>query len=85
MANLHNISHSMVGALRHGHSGASVDEAGWMPVATLVALPHFVSLGASQELIQRVTRRERKKRFEIEDQAATFTSGLRRVGASCRV
>ena len=64
MANLHNISRSMVGELRHGHYGAVTDEAGWMPVATLVALPHFVRLGASQELIQELIHMERKKRFE---------------------
>ena len=43
-----------------------MDEAGWMPVASLVALPHFVSLDASEELIQNVIRRERKKRFETQ-------------------
>ena len=57
----------MVGALRHGHYNAVVDEAGWMPVATLVALPHFVRSGASQELIQQVIGREcKKKRFETQ-------------------
>ena len=66
MADLNNISRSMVGALRHGHYNAVVDEAGWMPVATLVALPHFVRSGASQELIQELIGRERKKRFETQ-------------------
>jgi RNA:NAD 2'-phosphotransferase (TPT1/KptA family) len=66
MANLYSISRCMVGALRHGHHGAVTDEAGWMLVATLVALPHFVSLGASQELIQELIRRERKIRFQTE-------------------
>jgi len=66
MANLYSISRCMVGALRHGHHGAVTDEAGWMLVATLVALPRFVSLEADQQSIQEVIRMERKKRFETE-------------------
>jgi RNA:NAD 2'-phosphotransferase (TPT1/KptA family) len=66
MANLYSISRCMVGALRHGNHGAVTDEAGWMLVATLVALPRFVSLGADQQSIQDVIRTERKKRFETE-------------------
>jgi RNA:NAD 2'-phosphotransferase (TPT1/KptA family) len=66
MANLYSISRCMVGALRHGHHGAVTDEAGWMLVATLVALPRFVSLGADEQSIQDVIRTERKKRFETE-------------------
>jgi RNA:NAD 2'-phosphotransferase (TPT1/KptA family) len=66
MANFNAISHLMVGALRHGNHGAVTDEAGWMPVATLVALPRFVSLGADQQSIQDVIRTEHKKRFETE-------------------
>ena len=56
MANLYTISRLMVGALRHGKHGAVTDEAGWMPVATLVALPRFVSLEADQQSIQDVIR-----------------------------
>ena len=66
MANFNAISHLMVGALRHGNHGAVMDEAGWMPVATLVALPRFVRLGADQQSIQDVIRTEHKKRFETE-------------------
>ena len=66
MANLYSISRLMVGALRHGNHGAVTDEAGWTPVATLVALPRFVSLGADQQSIQDVIRTEHKKRFETE-------------------
>ena len=66
MANFNAISHLMVGALRHGNYGAVMDEAGWMPVATLVALPRFVRLGADQQSIQDVIRAEHKKRFETE-------------------
>ena len=66
MANFNAISHLMVGALRHGNHGAVTDEAGWMPVATLVALPRFFILGADQQSIQDVIRTEHKKRFETE-------------------
>jgi RNA:NAD 2'-phosphotransferase (TPT1/KptA family) len=66
MANLYSISRLMVGALRHGNHGAVTDEAGWMPVATLVALPRFVSSRADEQSIQDVIRTERKKRFETE-------------------
>ena len=66
MPNLRQISHSMVNALRHGRYGAVVDEAAWMPLATLVALPHFVSLEASQELILNLILRQHRIRFETE-------------------
>ena len=66
MATFNAISHLMVGALRHGNHRAVMDEAGWMPVATLVALPRFVRLGADQQSIQDVIRTEHKKRFETE-------------------
>ena len=66
MANLYTITRLMVGALRHGKHVAVTDEAGWMPVATLVALPVFVSLGADEQSIQDVIRTSRKKRFETE-------------------
>jgi RNA:NAD 2'-phosphotransferase (TPT1/KptA family) len=56
MANFNAISHLMVGALRHGNHGAVTDEAGWMPAATLVALPRFVKLGADQQSVQDVIR-----------------------------
>ena len=56
----------MTNALRHGRYGAVVDEAAWMPLATLVALPHFVSLEASQELILNLILKQHRIRFETE-------------------
>ena len=66
MANLLQISFSMANALRHGRHGAVVDEAAWMPLATLVALPHFVGLGATEELIMNLIHRQRQIRFQAE-------------------
>ena len=66
MANLLEISFSVANALRHGRYGAVVDEAAWMPLATLVALPHFVRLGATEELIMNLILRQRKIRFQAE-------------------
>ena len=85
MVDLREISHSMVNALRHGRYGAVVDEAAWMPLATLVALPHFVSLGATEELIMNLILRQRPIRFQAEYRGATFSSGLCKVGAIVRV
>ena len=75
MANLYSISRCMVGALRHGHHGAVTDEAGWMLVATLVALPRFVSLEADEQSIQQVLnadRTDRRPRFATENRTGAL-------------
>ena len=65
MANLFDTSRRMVGALRHGHHGAVLEEqTGWISVATLAAL-----LRVGEDVIQQVVLSEHQKRFETEDRA----------------
>ena len=68
MANLVDVSKSMVGALRHSFYGAVLEEqTGWISVATLAVL-----LQVDENIIQQVLnadRRNRRKRFETENRA----------------
>ena len=68
MANLVDVSKSMVGALRHSFYGAVLEEqTGWISIATLAVLVHV-----GEDVIQQVLnadRRNRRKRFETENRA----------------
>ena len=71
MANLFDASKRMVGALRHGHYGAVLEEqTGWISIATLAVL-----LQVGEDVIQQVLqadRTDRRSRFETENR----TGGL---------
>ena len=68
MAHLVDVSKRMVGALRHGHYGAVLEQqTGWISIATLAVL-----LQVGEDVIQRVLqadRTDRRSRFETENRA----------------
>jgi len=68
MAHLVDIGKRMVGALRHCHHGAVLEQqTGWISIATLAAL-----LQVGEDVIQRVLqadRTDRRSRFETENRA----------------
>ena len=68
MAQLVHIGKRMVGALRHGHYGAVLEQqTGWMSIATLAVL-----LQVGEDVIQQVLqadRTDRRSRFESENRA----------------
>ena len=66
MANVFYNSRRMVGALRHGHYGAVLDEqTGWISIATLAVLLQVVE----HDILQVIgaDRRDRRSRFETEN------------------
>ena len=71
MAQLVHIGKRMVGALRHGHYGAVLEQqTGWMSIATLAVL-----LQVGEDDIQQVLqadRTDRKSRFESENRAGAL-------------